>query len=697
MLPYAGYNEYYIHRYADDKSNKVSIYKSENEDVDFTNYNKHIWNNRDVINPFSTDYDFLKIGEDRLTSFIGRRKAHDQCLQKNLGLEYEDGFIYVNQGGIIVDDEFPLKGAFARLLLVSRIEKWRLYPTFREYVGTFMEARRLRVEFIHTIKDYELYSNGKIVFKKSGNKLHYYDRPLFEELCAPPKKLWLEIIDENFIENVIVKGYVPENCRNKLRKYNGFQIEEAIKAKSGNYGNIIEIKKIHKEIDILDPLDRLLFYHIFDTCVQKYSKKMNQNENWIKLQNKYKYLAEDKSSTSQKVKNEKQTVTEKLNELYKFLLGKIEISSLDLRKENLGDLLKITKMFDLARSLINSTIQNSRPAHKGVFQIDTFPGSYKLREIILNEMPNFSSPVVFSKTLFYQRCTEVSYIADKGNWIHERVGLHLKMIANTLILAKSLTESRLMGGRGNTASGKSTALGKKAGILNTDPIKASLRKWTEIKNHQVHLEGAMIFDLCFDEIANKPMLHYIVNFHMQSLAYKKMLNYIVDLRLIKLDDIKKYLVEPARKRNCTIFLSDFDVPLLTTLNRVLKRDPRGEDPIPSLQPMVEGFIGIRQFREQIISYVKEEGVIEEYTLYYLGQIALKKEYGEMKIIDQEGYEKCLQVPSQEEIELCLNRTIDNAYVWEASERGDLKFDELDFFRHWEGMTVREALHAHANC
>lgn len=679
----AGYKEYYIHRYGDDKPNKVNLYKDEIEGVDFTNYDRYIKDNScEVDSIYSEDYVFLATGEERLIRFIRRRKENDKWLEQNMGLEGYYGLFWdVQVQGVILDDEYPLEGAFARLLLVSPYKKLN-YPNFREYVGTFLEARRLRSELIHTIKDYELYSNGKIVFKKSGNKLHYFDKPLFEELCAPSKKLWLEIIDENFIENVIVKGYVPENCRNKLRKYIGYQIEEAIKVKSGNYGNIKQLRKIHKEVDILEPVDRFLFYTIFDTIVQLHSTKTDHNENWSKLQNRYKCLASDDSLASQKVKNAKQSVNEKLYNFYGYFLGKIEVSSLNLRKENFGEVLRITKMFELAKSLFHSTVLpnsliNTPVLRKGEYRIEIFPGSYKLKQIIFNEMPNLSSPVVFSKTLFYQRCTEVSYLADKTNWDNERVGLHARMIANTLILAKSLSESRIIGARGNTASGKSFALGKKVGILNTDPIKASLRRGTGVRNHQIHLEGATLFDLCFDEIANRSTLHYIV-----------------DLRMIRLEDISTYLIEPARKRNCTVFFNDFDVPLLTTLNRVLKRDPRGEDPVPSLEPMRTGFINIRKYREQVVRYVEVEEVIEEYTLYYLGQIVAKKEHG--KMIYLEGYEECLRVPSDEEIEISLNRTIDDAYIQEAIDRGDIKPEEKEFIELWKGITVRDALQTHAN-
>lgn len=594
---------------------------------------------------------------------------------------------------VIRDKEWSFYISCARFLLVNPYKKIP-YPNFYEFLNSFIESRRTRLNYINMIScDYELYSDDKLIFRKSSEKLEFFDPVKFADLCKlPDEKFLFEVIDDTFIENAIKKGNVPESCGKKLEKYKGMEIIDAIKNESGIRGNKKREAKIRNdEIKDLESVDGFLFDAIYHMCDDSEYRDSAIGDikcsvkSWSEVEKTYKYLQGYDGLTIEEIymrtkwgpnylgPGNRQPAWMKLKKIYGYLRGRKDESVLNLNPDTLGELLKITKMFDLAIAILNCSRLN---------KLTFLRGSHDIRLLILEKAPYFNSCDVFSKTLFLDKLCNESYRLDPNNWVAQRVGLQAKLYANTFISAKTLSaegeDNVLAGGRGNTATGKSTALGKKKGILNTDPNKFALRKGTEVKNHQVHLEGAMIFDLCFQDIV------------------KAKLNYIVDLRLITLDSIKQYLVDPAKKNECTILMSDLDVPLLTTLNRVLNRDPKGEDPIPSLQPMVSGFKDIRRHRKEVMEFAKNEKIIEQYDLYYLGKIVGRKEFGDIAIIDEEGYKICFHIPDDEEIENDLNRIIDENYIEEAYARGDFRTSDTNSLSQWIGFTVRKALEEHAN-
>jgi hypothetical protein len=581
---------------------------------------------------------------------------------------------------IIRDDEWPLEATLVRLLLVRPYSESPLH--FTDFIKFFFEVRQLRLAFIDMVAmDYELYSEGKLVFQEIEGKRHCYDQALFDELCQLPqdKEPLLKVIDDRFIEEVISKKYVPESSRSKLLKFKGLTIGEAIN-KAEIYGNLKRAEELEEEeVNPLEPLDYFLFQSIYWMC--RKDESYGYSEEWGAVKNIYPYLSGNVVSAEQN-QLELQTANDGPNEpawlklklVYKYLSGETKASSLDLKTETLENLLRIIKMFHLAISLINL----ERPTKKLAFEGD----EYHVREVILGKVLSLNSCQVFTKTLFPQKLSQESYRLNPKNWMDLRVGIQIKLFANMFFLARSLSgqigSPLLTGSRGNSGSGKSTELGKEKGILNPDTIKYALRAGSNVKNHQIHLEGAAIFNLCFVDIVNAK------------------LNYIVDLRLITLESIVQYLVKPAKINNCTINMSDFDVPLLTTLNRVLNRDPKDENPIPSLEPMVSGFINIRKKRAEVLDFIEKENSIKQYNLYYLGEIVGRKELGKMVIDDESGFQKCLSIPDDEEIAKDLDRIIDESYISEAYARGDFWPGSQNSLSKWIGKSVREALEEHAN-
>ena len=478
----------------------------------------------------------------------------------------------------------------------------------------------------------------------------------------------------NISDSVLLENKVQSIAKNSIVEANYMRHKEDIiwlnSKRLGGYGNSERAKEIlDTEVYPLDPLDRFLFENVFLMSLPKpsHTKELKSTYKWNKFQwgelkNRYRFLAEDQSYFF-----DIHSGWQKLKSLRAYLLDHREVSRLGLRHQNAEDLLKITKMFDWAIAFFNCVHFNKIP----------YRGSYSLRLKILEITPKLSTSEVFTKTLSDHRLNDNNYLMNSKNWVDQRVAYQAKALMGSYILACSLssndTPNGLIGCRGNTAAGKTTALGYRKGCMDTDPIKCELKKGTGIKNYQVHHEGAMIFDLCFDEV-NKTVSRYIV-----------------DLRLIQLADIMHYLVEPARIRTCTVSLNDFDVPLQTTFNRVLNRNPTGRAPIPAIEPMIAGFKGIRKHRVEVLRAVKDEEIIVCYALYNLGKLVGKKEWGQFEIFDDLGFAECFQEPNDDEIEKCLKKVIDEEYILEAIERGDFLSDEPIFLDKWEGMTVQQAL------
>lgn len=639
--------------------------------------------------------------------------------------------------GVIQDFDVSFQATVARLLLINLYTK-TAYPSLGDLVNHFLESRKLRLEFINgllagmavqnggvVVRDYELYSDGVLVCKIVGNRLSIHNQALLTELCTLPKDRGLQtVIDEGFVRNAIEKGHVPKESERTLRKFIGHTFKDAIYLEAKVYGNVKRVQEIHREeVDALDSLDAFLFDCIESICKESHDEKQwekdqrrelyqwsttttteeDPSDRWFQLRERYKYLCPAPGKTTlevlwdREVKDgwERQTFRgrrrnhavswNKLVTLNKFLSNESGLSDVMLNAGVAPEILRIVKMFDLAMAKINCM----RPK-----KLHFERGSYPLRQKLLEIRPDFQSFHVFSRTLFPQRLIHVPYLANPKNWFDERVGLQAHLIAqrhiSILALSKRMPSFRMLGGssdtvgivgtRGNTASGKSSGLGGDPGILNTDPIKWRLRKETPVRNKQIHAEGAMLFDRYFEEVKKDPSFKFIM-----------------DLRLLTMQDLNTFILQPAKQRNCPVMLKDMDVPLLTTLNRVLLRNPNGEDPIPTLEAIVSGFLKIRANREEVIRCMTEEQIVAEYHLYHLGKKVAVKEKGEFKVLEFLAYQQCLYCPSEKEVEKDLNRVIDDSYIDEAIARGDIRSEERKSLEKWKVKTVQAAVEIHGGC
>ena len=606
--------------------------------------------------------------------------------------------------GVIRDNQLPLEASFARLLATNRYSKvW--YPHTHKIIDAFNVSRIERLDFINLllegygvqsndvdVSDYELYDNGVLVFRKEGKNLTICDQERFRKLCSPPKnrrKVYKKV-DEKFIDKAIKNAFIPEKSRRKLREFIGHRIHIAIDLEASLYGNLKRVQKIkNEEIDELEQKDRSLYGCIQSLCDPSKDDDDNTISDAARLTRRiYKYHQGNPGTDPEtgivgRYHEYQGYDWRQLKNIRKYLTGEVGAEVLSLNRDSAPLLLKIMKMFDLAVAELNCMRREKMIQERG---------SYDLRTSILELLPDLSSLDAYSRTLFPARLSQAPYRANIKNFMDKRVGLHSKLAANTYILARSLAErmptfSELKGNsgtqgivaaRGNTGAGKSQALGDESGILNVDPVKRGLREVTSVTNKQSHTEGAMLFNCLFVEFTNN------IN------------RYIVDLRLLDIESLNRYVLNPARMHQTPVMIQDYDVPLFTSLNRVLKRNPRGKEPCPSLDPIVMGFQKIRENRREVIRLIEQEELVKEYHLHYLGKKVASKVDGEFRILDEELFEECLQVPTGDEIEAMLDRVIDDSYIQEARARRDLRVEELECLVRWKGETVRNAIERHAD-
>ena len=583
-----------------------------------------------------------------------------------------------NGRGVIRDYELPLEASFARLLLTKPYSKIP-YPGLRALVGTFYQSRLLRLDFIMMllegygvrsngveVTDYELYESGVLVFKKEGDKLHFFNEERFQKLCTLPRnsEKLSKVINDRFIMKAVKNGYVPRESQGRLRQFLGHRIKQAIE-EAGVFGDSNRHEKINlEEVQCLERDDRRLFSSITGLCDPHRMRRVLNDESVEKIE------PEDESSMKIKV-------------VAKYLAGSLGEESLSLSRESAPWLLKVIKMFDWS-----VTQRNCLRAQKEHFAENR---SNLARRSVLELMPELTAFHAFSRTLFAQKLRDAVHMANPKNWTSERVALHAKIWVNSYISARTLSERMpsfrtlggssdvrgIVAGRGNSGVGKSTVLMHYLGTLSVDPIKWRLREGTNIKNSQIRAEGAMVFNDLFDVFKDSS------NF------------FIMDLRLLDLNSMSRYVLKPAKKRRCPAMIQDLDAPLLTSLNRMFLRDPRGKDPCQNLDPIVSGFKLSRENRKKLISYIKDKKLVKEYYLYYLGERVAVKEKGKFTVLNEKLYQECLRIPTDSEIEKDLNRVIDDHYIKEACERGDLEPEELCYLERWKGETIGKAIEIHA--
>ena len=197
------------------------------------------------------------------------------------------------------------------------------------------------------------------------------------------------------------------------------------------------------------------------------------------------------------------------------------------------------------------------------------------------------------------------------DWVMEKVALQARIFANqfakVLGLSRVLPDSFSM--RGNTGVGKTTQLRELlsqreaplSGVLSPDIIKAELKKQSPfpLTNSQVHREGAALFALLQEAVTRQ--------------AFR--LKFALDTRLLSSAYAEWSFIETIQKMDGkALVVVDVDGWLVSSVNRVLARDPYGPDPCVRIDPIVQGLIEARQHRRALIDKVKELRNVD-YKLY----------------------------------------------------------------------------------
>lgn len=300
------------------------------------------------------------------------------------------------------------------------------------------------------------------------------------------------------------------------------------------------------------------------------------------------------------------------------------------------------------------------------------------------------------------------FINNPENWQPERRLYHQELMQDQFDKAHALSERinadepQLVCMRGNTGSGKSTALkssfpaafdahGELTGAINPDPIKADIIKKDSGPeggpNHwSTHAEGAMIAFKARDQIIAE-----------NSTA-------IVDQRLAYHSDIEA-LDKLAKGSEKKMKIIDIDGPIDLSAVRVLGRPPGGSDDwsIP-FEVIADGFKDIRRNRAALIEEVKNNPNITEYSLFALNENGVSVKVGEKKdgiftIVEGQGdlyKEAVIEPPEDSVIENIKNQVIDDAYIQRISTQYPLREFQIKALSMYKGKTLAQALLAHGD-
>lgn len=413
---------------------------------------------------------------------------------------------------------------------------------------------------------------------------------------------------------------------------------------------------------------------------------------------------------------------EKIQQIYNYLSGYIDIDELPINKDNALDYLLEIKLFDLLADVWNShyhvDYEYYGGMHFGYIGFDQFyflRTTYELRKKILKICPGLKSYEALTISVNPDAIREEKDNVTSGAWMDEFEILRQDCIEDLLkkaqylsaMMEQSSLKSIIVGTRGVSAAGKTSFIKKNLlplilngnndlkcieilaqGILNPDILKAAIKKLQGgTLNTQVHDEGASAFQQLFKEIAERE-------------------SYILDKRHLTPHEIITNLVEPARKGGRSVWLYDFDISLTTSLIRILTRPLHGEDPCPDFEALVNGFISARRYRAQVASLAMQEKAITKYELYATSQQCLVAEKNRencsfkqdceefLSIYDPQLFEECLKEPTYQEIEKDFSQIIDDSFITEAISRGDICYEQCETLEKWKGMTLKEAIKLH---
>lgn len=378
-------------------------------------------------------------------------------------------------------------------------------------------------------------------------------------------------------------------------------------------------------------------------------------------------------------------------EILLFLEGKISTENVSMNQKNGRVYLTVIKVIDLAIAEYNRTNNEF---------IAFSRWGYELRTAILKICsPDMTTAEAYTKTPDPKKWKNKIFLCNPNHWIPERIGFYSKILTNQMIIsgAFSLRVNHfipsLLVVRGNTAAGKTkamsrdplfqTQLEKEGGmqkILNPDHFKHRLKKKhiadlnTFILNHQVHEEGSAFFKFFLNGL-KKDALN---------------LSFLIEGRYSSLEEIECNILELAKKKKGEVFILDIETPLISSLNRVLIRDPLN-DQCPMTLDIVKGYKASVNYRNKLIEIVKGSSLVACYKLNVYDsqgkqhQICLE----ELERVKASGL-------NDQEILEQVEQIIDSVYIDEAIKRGDFPEEKRWMLEQWKGVMISKAVDLHAS-
>ncbi len=412
--------------------------------------------------------------------------------------------------------------------------------------------------------------------------------------------------------------------------------------------------------------------YLYDN-VQKCALEIEQREEWARKDpkfwgiKKFPNIVDDKGRRNL-TKNERQVI--------KYLRGDVALEEVGINPVNARHFLRIVKIIDLA-------LKNRIMAHS----------SYPLRKEILQLCsPQMSTTEAYTMTVDPQKMGDIDYLCRPENWMQEEVGHQAKAIAaqfaRMVSFSRQIQAPLFYAIRGNTGSGKTSLLQEifktaldqteELPVLSLDPLKYFLKKQLKLTNVQIYEEANALFSN-----------------YLNGVFQQKALRFIFDSRLLTLDYIQKNVISPAEKRGEEVRLIDLDVPLSLSLVRSLVRDPFGKDSCVPPEAIEWGYLKIRRERAALIATIKEHPQVTSYKLYQGQVLIAEKGANGFQVYSNELYEESLRIPTQTEMDECLNRVIDATFVDEAVLQKQIYPSQREALTKWSGKTVGAALKAHA--
>lgn len=569
-----------------------------------------------------------------------------------------------NDGLIIADENIPLLKTFCRLLarpLYCRGKR----PEEIELFENHLKVRSCREKAIQqirsnpNIKEYFLYDDGVLVAEKRDDRFTILDQEKYLGCLKVPEQteMWRKTtfprITPLFIDKVIRLGYIPGRFRIRLERFLDERVYAVFCAWNPCTGSNSKNNLRKKEVKILEYDMQCMFLEI-DFFLQR--DMYNQCRG---------HFQEDDTTLDKG----------KFIQLYRYLDGQQPLEKIKFTTENARAYLTLVKLFDLAVRGLNRYRMDDKLR---------FRSTYRLRSHLLKIAPDLKSHEAYTLTPHKELLKDPDYLSQPRHWISTRVGMQAKIVLQTLIAVRLSSESltSVLATRGNTAAGKSVFAPRNS--LNPDNFKAFLKRNGEerLLNIQVYEEGTNLFWRFFKEIT------------------KGTVCYSLDARLIETEYLESNVINPAKSRKVAAKITDFEVSLSTSLMRVLARPVYGEDPCPSLEPIVSGYIQLRQYRHEIIDRIKNNATVTDYQLLYKNSngdvilVARKKE-GIFEILDDNLFAESLHVPLNEEIVKQVDQIITPQLIEKAIAEKDIRENQRIQVERWIGYSLADAINLHA--